>query len=62
MKNDLFRKSAVDRVTSPDQLNNTIKVVPTGVWLVLLAVIIALAAIFVFLSNTGLDLTSLIFG
>jgi len=62
MKNDLFRKSAIDRVTSPDQLNNTIKVVPTGVWLVLVAVVLALAAMFFFLSTTDLDLISLIFG
>lgn len=62
MHNDLFNKSAVDRVTSPDQLNNTIKVVPVGVWLVLIAVILALAAMIVFLSTTDLDLISLIFG
>lgn len=62
MKNDLFRKDAVDRVTSPDQLNNTIKVVPTGVWLVLVAVILALVAMFFFLSTTDLDLIGLIFG
>ena len=62
MNNDLFRKSALDRVTSPDQLNNTIKVVPTGVWLVLAAVILALAAIVLFLSTTDLDLLGLIFG
>lgn len=62
MNNDLFRKSAMDRVTSPDQLNNTIKVVPTGVWLALAAVILALVAATVFLSTTDLDLLSLIFG
>ena len=62
MKDDLFRKSAVDRVTSPDQLNDTIKVVPTGIWLVIAAVILALAAMFLFLSTTDLDLIGLIFG
>ena len=62
MNNDLFRKTAVDRVTSPDQLNSTIKVVPTGIWLVLVAVILALAAMFLFVSTTDLDLIGLIFG
>ncbi|NLI21478.1 MAG: hypothetical protein GX418_08035 [Clostridiales bacterium] len=62
MKDDLFRKNAVDRVTSPDQLNDTIKVVPTGTWLVLAAVILALGAVFLFLSTTDLDLIGLIFG
>ena len=62
MNNDLFRKNAVDRVTSPDQLNDTIRVVPTGIWLVLAAVVLALAGMVLFLSSTGFDLVSLIFG
>ena len=62
MKNDLFRKDAVDRVTSPDQLNDYIKVVPTGVWFALAAVILALAAMILFLTTTDLNLLALIFG
>ena len=62
MNHDLFRKTAVDRVTSPDQLNNTIKVVPTGVWLVLAAVALALAAMFLFVATTDVNLIALIFG
>lgn len=62
MNNGLFRKSAMDRVTSPDQLNNTIQVVPTGIWLALGAVALALLAMVVFLSTTDLNLIGLIFG
>lgn len=62
MKNDLFRKDAVDRVTSPDQLNDYIKVVPTGVWFALAAVILALVAMILFLTTTDLNLLGLIFG
>ena len=62
MKNDLFRKDAVDRVTSPDQLNDYIKVVPTGVWFALAAVILALVAMILFLTTTDLNLLALIFG
>ena len=62
MNHDLFRKAVVDRVTSPDQLNNTIKVVPTGVWLVLAAVALALAAMFLFVATTDVNLIALIFG
>ena len=62
MNQDLFRKSAMDRVTSPDQLNDTIKVVPTGIWLVLFAIIVVLGATLVFLSATDVNLTSLLFG
>ncbi|HNW86194.1 MAG TPA: hypothetical protein PLP25_00395 [Candidatus Limiplasma sp.] len=62
MSDSLFRKNAVDRVVSPDQLNSTIRVVPTGIWLVLVAVILALAAILLFLATTDLDLLGLLFG
>lgn len=62
MNKDLFRKNAIDRVTSPDQLNDTIKVVPTGIWLALAAVALALTAMVVFLSLTDLNLVQLIFG
>ena len=62
MKNDLFRKSAIDRVSSPDQLNDYIKVVPPGVWLIVAAVIVVLAGILGFLATTDLNLTQLIFG
>lgn len=62
MKTELFRKKAVDRVTAPDQLNDYIRVVPLGAWLVLLAVIVLLAGALFFLSTTDLDLLGLIFG
>ena len=62
MKNDLFRKTAIDRVSSPDQLNDYIKIVPPGLWLVLAAIIIVIVGVLVFLSTTDLNLTQLIFG
>ena len=62
MNQDLFRKSAMDRVTSPDQLNDTIKVVPTGIWLVLVAIIVVVVATLVFLSTTDIQLTTLLVG
>lgn len=62
MNQELFRKSAIERVTSPDQLNDTIKVVPTGIWLALGAVALAMVAMVVFLSVTDVNLVGLIFG
>jgi|APHig6443718053_1056840.scaffolds.fasta_scaffold1863010_1 hypothetical protein len=62
MNQELFRKSAIERVTSPDQLNDTIKVVPTGIWLALGAVALAMVAMVVFLSMTDVNLVGLIFG
>lgn len=43
MEQSIFRKSSMDRVSSPEQLNDYIRVTNPGVWLVLAAVIILLA-------------------
>lgn len=40
--NTVFRKSSIDRVSSPEQLNDYIKVSRPGVWLILTAVVILL--------------------
>lgn len=42
MSQQIFRKSSVDRVSSPEQLNDYIRVTNPGVWLVLAAVIVLL--------------------
>lgn len=39
MEQSIFRKSSIERVSSPEQLNDYIKVTNPGVWLVLGAVI-----------------------
>lgn len=38
MNDKLFRKSSIDRVNSPEQLNDYIRVTNPGVWIILLAV------------------------
>ncbi|MEA4890105.1 MAG: hypothetical protein VB070_11635 [Clostridiaceae bacterium] len=48
MSNDtLFRKSSLDSISSPEQLNDYIKVSNPSVWLVLAALFVMLAAVFV---------------
>lgn len=42
MNRQLFRKSSMDRISSPEQLNDYIRVTNPGVWLVLAAVIVLL--------------------
>ncbi len=42
-ENNLFRKKSLDKISSPDQLNDYIMVMTPGVWMILLSVIIALA-------------------
>jgi hypothetical protein len=45
--NSLFRKSSLDSISSPEQLNDYIKVANPSVWLVLGALFILLAVLFV---------------
>ena len=40
---NIFRRKSIDRVSSPEQLNDYIRVTTPPVWLVLLAIILLLA-------------------
>ena len=43
MENKLFRQTSIDRISSPGQLQDYMRVTNPGVWIVLAAVIILLA-------------------
>lgn len=45
MNDKLFRKKSVDRMSSPEQLNEYIKVTSPGVWMALLAIVILLIGV-----------------
>lgn len=45
MNDKIFRQKSVDRMSSPEQLNDYIKVTSPGVWMVLAAIAILLAGI-----------------
>ena len=45
MQNKLFRQKSIDRVSSPEQLQDYMRVTNPGVWMVLAAVIVLLAGI-----------------
>lgn len=47
MSNSIFRKSTVDRMNSPEQLNEYIRVARPGVWLVLGAIILLLVGVII---------------
>ena len=47
MNNQIFRKKSVDRVSSPEQLNEYLRVSNPGVWMVLLAIVILLIGVVV---------------
>lgn len=42
MNEQLFRKKSIDRVSSPEQLDSYIRVANSGVWMVLIAIVILL--------------------
>ncbi|MGN0554094.1 MAG: hypothetical protein ACI4I1_11980 [Oscillospiraceae bacterium] len=45
MENSIFRKKSMERISSPEQLNDYIKVANPGVWILLGAIVILLAGI-----------------
>lgn len=45
MSGQLFRKKSIDKVSSPEQLNDYIRVSNPGVWMILTAVIVFLAGV-----------------
>ena len=47
MQSHLFRKQNVERISSPEQLQDYMRVTTPGVWMVLLAVILLLAGIII---------------
>ena len=57
MNDQLFRKKSVERVSSPEQLNDYIRVANPGVWMVLAAIVILLAGVIVWGCIGHLDTT-----
>ena len=47
MSNSVFRQKSLDRVSSPEQLNDYIRVTNPGIWIVLVAVVALLAGFIV---------------
>ena len=57
MNQQLFRKKSVDKVSSPEQLNEYIRVANPGVWMVLAAIVILLTGVVVWGFIGHLDTT-----
>lgn len=47
MANDLFRKKSLERISSPEELNDYIKVANPAVWMVLTGIVLLLAGVIV---------------
>jgi len=62
MKSDLFRKEAVDKITSPEELNLYVRVLNPRIWLILAGILIAVAGLAVFTASTGFPVWDMFFG
>ena len=47
MKNKIFREKSLERISSPEQLTDYIKVTRPGVWIILVAIIILLVSLLI---------------
>ena len=57
MARNIFRKASLDRISSPEQLNDYIRVTNPSVWMILSAVILLLSGVFVWSIFGRLDTT-----
>ena len=53
MENQIFRKKSVERVASPEQLNDYVRVANPGVWLALAAVLALLVGACIWAYSAG---------
>lgn len=56
-ENQVFRQKTLDRISSPEQLTDTLKVTSPGVWIVLITAILLLVGIFVWATIGNLETT-----
>ena len=47
MEDSIFRKSSLERISSPEQLNDYIRIAKPGVWLIMAALLVLMAAVLV---------------
>ena len=57
MENQIFRKKSLERISSPEKLDDYLKVSTPSLWIVLLAVIVMLLGVFVWASVGRLETT-----
>ena len=55
MDQQLFRQKSLDRISSPEQLNDYLRVTSPSVWIILLAIILLLAGLLIWSSVTTIE-------
>ena len=57
MKQDIFRKKSLERIQSPEQIDDYVRVVTPGLWLVLAAITLLLIAGIMWAVTTRIEVT-----
>lgn len=57
MNNDIFRKKTIEKITSPEQLDDFIQVARPGVWLIMAALIILIFGAAVWAAFGAVEIT-----
>ena len=55
MEESLFRKNSIEHISSPEQLNDYLRVTSPAIWVVLIAVILLLAGMLIWASFANID-------
>lgn len=55
MENKLFREKSIERISSPEQLNDYLHVTNPGIWILLICVIVLLAGVFIWASKASVE-------
>ncbi len=56
-KKSIFRKETLERISSPEQLTDYLRVTNPGIWIVLVAIVVMLAGFFVWMSVGTIETT-----
>lgn len=57
MEDSLFRKNSLDKIQSPDQLNDYIRVANPGIWMILIAIVVIYIGALFFGAFNGIKTT-----
>ena len=55
MDQNLFRKKSIDRISSPEQLNDYLRVTSPSVWVILAAIVVLLAGLLIWSSVATIE-------
>ena len=57
MQNELFRKKSLDRISSPEELHDYMRVTSPWLWILLVFIVVFLAGLFVYAATAVMEIT-----